>query len=58
MYIKYCKIYKKVIGNRFFPILMYSCLDDFLLNHLNIPQHNIQKLGASMYLRYIQLFLM
>lgn len=44
----------KVIGNRFFSILMYSNLDDYLLNHLYIPQHNVQKPGASVHLRYTQ----
>lgn len=44
----------KVIGNRFFPTLMYSNLDDYLLNHLYIPQHNVQKPGASVHLRYIK----
>lgn len=44
----------KFIGNRLFPTLMYSNLDDYLLNHLYIPQHNVQKPGASVHLGYIR----
>lgn len=44
----------KFIGNRFLPTLMYSNSDDYLLNHLYIPQHNVQKPDAGVHLRDIR----